>query len=317
MRCLVCEHELPGQGAIESGDPLGVAPGEFEVRICPGCGGGTTFPLVGAEDLAAYYPDSYGPHSRSGLGVPMARAAMAARLHTRLFRRLRQSVATSHRNGDRGTLLDIGSGSGDLGSVLAAQGWSVVGIDPSEEACELARSRGVDARHGTLETVPLSRGSFDAVLFHHSLEHVPDPVGTLRSARSLLRDGGVAAIAVPNFDSRDRRRLGAAWWALDLPRHRFHFTPRSLRTALERAGFQPRWLRPTASVLGPAASSQQRRRGRMETSGARFLIGYGGSLATYPPRWAVAEMTGDGEFIAALAAGPSPVSGNGRSSDAT
>ncbi|MBM3667236.1 MAG: class I SAM-dependent methyltransferase [Actinobacteria bacterium] len=301
MRCLACRYELPGHGAITSEDPQGVAPGDFEVRVCPGCGGGTTLPLVGAEELAKYYPQAYGPHSRQGASGPLARAAMAARLRTRLFRRLRRVVASRGGDGGRPSLLDVGSGSGDLGSVLTGQGWRVVGLEPSAAACELARRRGVETREGTLETAELPEASFDAVVFHHSLEHVPDPVDALRAARSLLRPGGAAAIAVPNFDSRQRRRLGSNWWALDLPRHRFHFSFRALHAALERSGLESTWLRPTASVLGPAASAQQRRSGRMEMSGGRFLAGYGAALVTYPLRWALAEALGDGEFIAAIA----------------
>jgi SAM-dependent methyltransferase len=231
----------------------------------------------------------------------MARATMAARLRTRLFRRLEREAP---RNGSGpGSLLDVGAGSGDLGGVLSDRGWRVTGVEPSPAASELARERGVDARVGTLDTVELEPG-FSAVVFHHSLEHVADPVAALRSARELLAPGGAVAIAVPNFDSPQRRRLGADWWALDLPRHRFHFTPAALSEALRRAGFEERWLRATVSVLGPAANAQQRRSGRMETSGPRFLAGYGLALVAYPALWSLGEARGEGEFLSAVAVRP-------------
>ena len=301
VRCLVCNQELPERAELTGPDRQGVAPGEFEVRVCPGCGGGTTLPLVSEEALGAYYEDSYGPHSRAGASGPLARATMAARLRTRLFRGLDAAVANG--NGPR-RLLDVGAGSGDLGGVLAGRGWSVTGVEPSPAACELARAQGVEALAGTLETVKLEPASFDAVVFHHSLEHVPDPVAALGRARELLRPGGVVAVAVPNFDSPQRRRLAADWWALDLPRHRFHFTPEALRRALDRAGLRPGWLRPTASVLGPAANAQQRRSGAMEMTGPRFLAGYGLAVAAYPALWAVSEARKQGEFLGAIAVRP-------------
>jgi SAM-dependent methyltransferase len=301
VHCLVCETELPERAEITGPDRQGVAPGEFEVRVCPACGGGTTAPLAPAEELGGFYATKYGPHERGGASGPLARATMAARLRTRLFRGLEAAVPNGA--GPR-RLLDVGAGSGDLGGVLAGHGWSVTGIEPSEAACELARAQGVDARPGTLDTVELEPGSFDATVFHHSLEHVPDPVAALERARDLLRPGGAVAVAVPNFDSPQRRRLGSDWWALDLPRHRFHFTPDALRRALERAGLQPGWLRPTASVLGPAANAQQRRGGGMEMTGPRFLAGYGLALAAYPAFWAVAEARRRGEFIGAIAVRP-------------
>jgi SAM-dependent methyltransferase len=296
--CLACERPLPESGAIRTTDRQGVAQGEFEVRICSNCGGGTTLPPASAGELSGFYPREYGPHARSGASGPLARATMAARLRTRLFRGLEHAVPNGA--GPR-ALLDVGAGSGDLGGVLASRGWRVVGVEPSPAACELARGRGVDARQGTLETVELGEDGFDAVVFHHSLEHVTDPVAALRRARDLLRPGGAVAIAVPNFGSPQARALGADWWALDVPRHRFHFTGDALATALDRAGLAPSWMRPTASVLGPAANAQQRRTGRMETSGPRFLAGYGLALAAYPVRWAMAEARGQGEFLSAIA----------------
>ena len=138
-----------------------------------------------------------------------------------------------------GRALDVGCGNGTLGSVLISQGWEVDGIEPSEGACEEARGRGVRAQQGTLETVEPEPGRYDAVVFHQSLEHIGDPVTALAKAHAALAPGGIVAISVPNFDSWARRRFGREWFHLDLPRHRVHFGERSLRLALERAGFEP------------------------------------------------------------------------------
>ncbi len=129
MTCLVCEQELPEAGAIRSADRQGVVPGSFEVRVCPACGGGTTLP-PGRQRASwrAYYAAEYGPHERSGASGPLARATMAARLRTRLFRRL---DAVSPNGGGARSLLDVGAGSGDLGGVFGAHGWEVVGVEPS------------------------------------------------------------------------------------------------------------------------------------------------------------------------------------------
>jgi SAM-dependent methyltransferase len=222
---------------------------------------------------------------------------MAMRLRTRLFRRL-------GRGGDGATLLDVGAGAGDLGCVLAKRGWRVTGIEPSPQACEVARANGIEALTGTLDTVELEPGAFDAAVFHHSLEHLADPVAGLAAVHRALRPGGRVAVAVPNFDSPQRRRLGDAWWALDLPRHRFHFTPDALERALGDAGFELEWIQPTVSVLGPAANMQSRLGGKMAMSGPAFLAGYGLALAAYPVRWAGGEASGRGEFLSALARRP-------------
>src|SRR5262249_9479546 len=137
----------------------------------------------------------------------------------------------------RGVMLDVGCGRGDLGEALARRGWRVAGVEPSAEACAVARQRGGDATAGTLQTASYEAEKFDAVVMRHSLEHVPDPIDDLVRVRRVLRPGGLLAISVPNFACWERRRFGAAWFHLDIPRHRTHFTPRALQLALERTGF--------------------------------------------------------------------------------
>ena len=67
---------------------------------------------------------------------------------------------------------------------------------------DLARIEPVDFvwRGGPVhEAVPSAlHGSFDAMILSHVLEHSPDPIGLLKSAAVLLRDGGVLSLANPD-----------------------------------------------------------------------------------------------------------------------
>jgi SAM-dependent methyltransferase len=291
--CNACEGPLEAGPALRAPDRQGVAAGEFEVRVCRDCGSGATLPAVGEAELGAYYGDAYGPHGSGALTGTLAAAAMAARLRGRLFRPLRR--------GDPGAALDVGSGRGDLLRVLRRRGWAVTGLEPSPEAARVAERLGVETAVGTLAGAELSPRAFDAAIFHHSLEHVARPVEALRRARALLEPGGAVYVAVPNFASRSARRRGEEWWALDVPRHRTHFTPRGLEGALRRAGLRVQMLEETASVLGPAANLQERLRGSFLGSGPVFLAGYGLALGLYPLAWSVNEVAGGGEFLAARA----------------
>jgi hypothetical protein len=77
-----------------------------------------------------------------------------------------------------------------------------------------------------------------AVVLWHVLEHVDDPVACLRRAAGWLRPDGVVLVAVPNVASLQARVAGPAWFHLDLPRHRTHFTPGGLESLLEGAGLR-------------------------------------------------------------------------------
>ncbi len=72
----------------------------------------------------------------------------------------------------------------------------------------------------------------------HVLEHLPDPAAAIARAAELLRPGGRLLVSVPNVDSLQARLGGERWFHLDLPRHLFHFGPRSLSAMVERAGLQ-------------------------------------------------------------------------------
>jgi 2-polyprenyl-3-methyl-5-hydroxy-6-metoxy-1,4-benzoquinol methylase len=67
-----------------------------------------------------------------------------------------------------------------------------VGLELSRPAAEYGRATyGVDVRTATLADAAFAPESFDAVLMHHTLEHVPAPDNLLARIRAVLRPGGV------------------------------------------------------------------------------------------------------------------------------
>jgi hypothetical protein len=82
------------------------------------------------------------------------------------------------------------------------------------------------------------RGAWAAVVFWHSLEHLPEPGAAVDSLAALLVPGGVAIVVVPNSASLQARLFGDRWLALDLPRHLVHLTAAALLDKLGAAGLQ-------------------------------------------------------------------------------
>lgn len=302
----MCGAGLAARPAIRGSDLLHGTPGEFRVHVCGGCGAGNTRPPADAEELARFYPDLYGPHASEGpFGGRLGRALSN--------RELRVGAAGALGELPGGRLLDVGCGDGELGERMSARGWHVAGIDPSPAAVGRARDRGVDAVEGTLETVAVESSAYDAVVFNHSLEHVPAPVEALAAARRATRPNGLLAVSVPNFGCWARRRFGRNWFHLDLPRHRVHFTDRALGTALGRAGWEPWRTWTTTSPSGLAGSVQYRRTGGLGVAEGpnRRALGQIAGLALIPAARAEQALGGGGDFLHALARRPEA----GRGSD--
>ncbi|WP_462120176.1 methyltransferase domain-containing protein [Methylorubrum extorquens] len=62
-------------------------------------------------------------------------------------------------------------------------------------------------------------GQFDVVMFHHSLEHVPDPGKTLKIASTKLLPKGTCIVRIPTTSSGAWDHYGKDWAQLDAPRH--------------------------------------------------------------------------------------------------
>jgi SAM-dependent methyltransferase len=238
--CPMC-HELLDQPPMLRGrDRMLGVDGEFSVVRCAACGLASTVPRLRPEQFAEYYPDTdyhaYRPSEHAtATGVRKLRG-----LHDRLRLWAIVHLGPYRPIGKRrpGRLLDVGCGTGELALTFGRSGWKLSGVEPSAEGCRHAAAAGLEMHHGTLDDAPWSGPNFDAIVFNHSMEHVPDPVATVSQAARLLRPGGILGIGVPNFGCWQRRLFGTRWYQLDLPRHVQHFDERSLTSLVEQAGLR-------------------------------------------------------------------------------
>ena len=305
--CAACGSQFSAAASIHGYDRLHGVPGAFEVRVCGVCGSGRTFPLVPTDELAAFYPTSYSAYAApSG---SFAGLLVGARLRWRYRRMLGLHPFDALRGLPAGRLLDVGAGSGDLGVALEPLGWRVIGVEPSADGCRRGRSRGLEMVEGTLETVDAGElgSEYDAVVFQHSLEHVVDPGDDLARARGFLRAGGLLIVSLPNFGSWQRRTFGSAWFHLDLPRHRTHFTAEGLKRLLRDNGFADCELTTSTTTDGLPMSLQYRTFGqRRFRGGAGLYVAALVSIALLPANLAVSALRGGGDELGASAVREAP-----------
>lgn len=141
----------------------------------------------------------------------------------------------------RGSLVEIGCGMGFQLEAFHKDGWDVTGIEPDRGFCQfIAEFHGLKALPTILEEASLPEASIDVVVFLHVIEHVPDPLGTLRSIYRVLKPGGHLVIETPRFDSLMFRLFGHRERSLNCDGHIYFFTTETLRRLCEKAGFEPR-----------------------------------------------------------------------------
>ena len=132
---------------------------------------------------------------------------------------------------NKGRILDIGAGTGDFLSVAKNDGWQITGVEPSDRAKSIAKSKGVSFIEQTSE---LENGSFDVISMWHVLEHVPDLDKQIKELKRLLKPTGTLIIAVPNFKSFDAKHYGNFWAAYDVPIHFWHFSKTAIKLLFEK-----------------------------------------------------------------------------------
>ncbi len=148
---------------------------------------------------------------------------------------------------NRGKLLDIGCGTGIFLAKMRELGWEVVGVEPDSEAVKVARNYfGLNVYQGRLEEQNFQENNFDAITMNHVIEHLHDPISTLKECYRILKPSGRLVITTLNTLSLGALLFNEAWRGWEVPRHFYIFTPDTLKICVERAGFKIIQVRTTA-----------------------------------------------------------------------
>lgn len=202
-------------------------PGCFQIVKCRNCGLVYLNPRPGKEKLPQYYPDNYylpPPPERAPDGQTPEKTGI---LEKRILQYKRP-----------GTILDIGCKCGAFLAGLKTPGWQAYGVEISPLAAQAARARhGLKVTTADFAETHFQNGQFEVVTLWQTLEHLRDPLATLREINRIIKPDGLLVISVPNIDSFQARIFKARWFHLDAPRHLFHFSPRTIRILLAKAGF--------------------------------------------------------------------------------
>ena len=190
-----------------------------------------TSPKPAIEDLGKYYQsDAYISHTDSSNSL----LDKVYQLVKNYSLKKKLALLTSF-NSEQKKVLDIGCGTGDFLNICASNGWEVTGVEPSEAAQSLVRSKIPSEKLSLFASVDALKKeenvflSYDVITLWHVLEHVPNLDETIFNLKKLLKPEGTLIVAVPNFKSDDANYYNKYWAAYDVPRHLWHFSQTALR----------------------------------------------------------------------------------------
>jgi SAM-dependent methyltransferase len=233
--CLLCGAELvPVLGEVY--DTRFGLPGVYAIHGCRRCGLEHTLPRPGQDELNRLYEDHYNFAGVTGRSYHGLRGLLHSRLFYRLWLALDGDVSFHSRKG-RGRLLDIGCNEGRGLEFYRANGFQAEGLELNSLAVAAARARGFKVYEEPLDGF-LPAEPYDVIVMSNVLEHFLDFRRALEDVRRLLAAKGEVWISLPNSRSWLRRRFGRAWINWHVPFHIVHFSPKTLKKALEEAGFE-------------------------------------------------------------------------------
>ncbi len=218
----------------------------FEIWECASCRLRFTQNAPSQEAIGPYYDaESYISHTDSEKGL-VNKLYQTAREYTLGWK----IKLVNHHTGQPGRgkqLLDIGAGTGAFLQRAIREKWAASGVEPDAGARNICLEKYQLVLEKPDRLFELPPATFDAVTMWHVLEHVHQLHSYLQEIKRILKPGGTAFIALPNYDSADARDYGSYWAAYDVPRHLYHFNPVSFKAladfhklTLER--IEPMWL---------------------------------------------------------------------------
>jgi 2-polyprenyl-3-methyl-5-hydroxy-6-metoxy-1,4-benzoquinol methylase len=241
QKCNLCGHKSFSH-LFDSCDRFYGIKGQFKLYKCLNCGIVFIYPQPSDVELAKYYPKNYYSYSpgktRAGL---IGKIVRYLKDPFRIFYILLYVKVFHFDKGlspiAGGNILDVGCGAGDFLVKFKQKGMNCYGVEIDSTAAETAKARGLNITIGQLENGKFSDDYFDIIVVHHVLEHLRDPQAVIQKIKRLLKPSGLLVVAVPNIESLCFWVFRKYWSQLDVPRHLYSFSKKTLSRYLEDEGF--------------------------------------------------------------------------------
>ena len=153
-------------------------------------------------------------------------------------------------------LLDVGCGMGIMLNRFRELSWDPYGVDISTYATEYARNKlGLEVFTGVVNDLDFPENFFDLVTMVLTIEHLPDPKGTLQAIHRLMKPGATIVVATHDISGLWPRIIRSKWRHLNIPEHLHFFSRSTLQHMMKETGFSPFRVTETATVAAATGDS--------------------------------------------------------------
>jgi len=216
--CLLC-------GASNGSFALYCQKDGYSIVRCRDCGLIFVNPRDDREQIARQYEEDM----NSPIGYFLNSANEDAKIFKKRLNWI-ESIAS------KGRLLDIGCNVGTYMEIARDRGWSVTGIDVNKKAYQLCKTKNFDVHSGLFsqELIDrLPRKDFDLVCINDVIEHLPDPLDSMRLVHQLISRDGYLSINTPNMDN-----IFTKVFQVKPEEHIFYFNKKTAVKTLTQSGFK-------------------------------------------------------------------------------
>lgn len=206
---------------------------KFDLYNCLKCGFVFTENAPSEVNAGQYYKsEEYISHSDTNKGIVAKLYHFVRKIMLGRKYRLINSLT------DDKCILDVGCGTGYFLDYMKQKEYQTLGVEVDEDAREYGKNK------FQLEILPPKELSsikekFGVITLWHVLEHLYSPNEYLNTLKSLLKDeNAYLVIALPNYQSFDGAHYKTFWAGYDVPRHLWHFSPKTLEMLAQKNGLE-------------------------------------------------------------------------------
>jgi SAM-dependent methyltransferase len=207
----------------------------FDIYRCKACGFALTQDFPVEDEIGPYYDAlEYISHSDTHRGIINTLYHWARKISLKSKSKIISRFASKK----MGMLLDIGSGTGYFLNKMKEEKWIVTGIEKSDFARKYAKQKFDINCQSSDYLYKICEKTKDVITMWHVLEHMEHLNHVMDHLSAILKDDGVAIIALPNKSSFDAVHYKEHWAAYDVPRHLWHFSLPDFERLAKRHHFE-------------------------------------------------------------------------------